>query len=67
MRCLASAETTAIPPGGSASAVAWGKCAAMLRAPMLTLLKPPRDIPKVQIDQWIADDEAGVECFGRTP
>jgi hypothetical protein len=27
------------------------------------VLPPPRDIPKDQIDQWIADDEAGYQKF----
>ena len=26
-------------------------------------LPPPRDIPKEQMDQWIADDEAGYRKF----
>ena len=47
------------------SAIAWGKWAAMLRSPMFTLLKPPRDIPKEQIGKWIAEDEADMERFRR--
>ena len=35
----ACAETTAIPPGESVSTIAREKCAAMLRAPMFTLLQ----------------------------
>jgi hypothetical protein len=27
------------------------------------VLPPPRDIPKVQIDKWIEDDEAGYRRF----
>ncbi len=27
------------------------------------VLPPPRDLPKVQIDKWIADDEAGYRRF----
>ena len=39
----------------------------MLRSPMFTLLKPPRDIPKEQIGKGIADDEADMEHFRGTP